>query len=183
MMNQLPTSRYTALGFCLASLAMVWLLLISLIYVPHRQAKSVSQTAELSKLSHPKLAKTIHKLHRVAVAKNIVPEDVNTVNMHSFQQEYAYKFTGQVTCGGNACKNAEVKVQIQTDTNPHIIKEASVLPDGTYEVTVLFKEVPHEQIEWRISADSADSTMQEVHGRQILDEDPNVTIDEPVNLL
>ena len=183
-MNGFHTSRYTALSLYVGALALVWLLLASLLYLPHRHALQVSKPAFLPPAASHLIAKTHHAVTApdpVKVVEN--SELTNSLNLHSFQQEYKYVFTGQVTCGGAPCHDAEIQVQVQTDKNPHIVESANILPDGTYEVTVLFKEFPYEAIDWKITANSTDSETKELRGRLILDDESNVTVEEPIRLL
>ena len=178
IMNRPQTTRLAAMGLCISLLSLVWMLLVSLMFSSKHAALNLS----LPMAEPIVMAKAVrHHAHKVLIAKSV--PDTNTLALHTFQQQYTYVFTGQVTCGKSPCRKADVQIQIQTDKNPGIVKEASIEADGSYMAIVLFKEVPHEQIDWKIRADSKDSEAQEVHGRQILEDDPNVVVEEPIRLL
>src|SRR6266480_2710029 len=168
-MNRTQTSRLAAMGLCISFLSLMWMMLVSLMFTPHSHHKNMKLT--LPAPAPIVLARAPHVRH-IAVLPKKLPNP-NSVALHSLTQEYTYVFTGQVTCGDNPCREAAVQVQIQTDQNPRIIKEASIDPDGSYMVVVLFNEVPHEQIDWKIRAASNESEAKELHGHQILEEDPN----------
>ena len=177
MMNQPQTSRLAAIGLCISFLSFLWMMLVSLMFTPHHKSVKLTLPAPAPIV----LARAPH-VRRVALLPKKLPNP-NTVALHSLTQDYTYVFTGFVTCGDNPCRQAAVQVQIQTDQNPGIVKQASIEPDGSYMVVLNFKEVPHEQIDWRIMADSKDSEAKEVHGHQILEEDPNVLVEKPIRLL
>ncbi len=176
-MNHNQTSRFTAMGLCISLLALVWMLLVSLMFMPQHQTMNFT----LPVAAPIDVAKTHHTTNLAALPRTLA--DTNLVALHSFQQQYTYVFTGQVTCGANPCRDAAVQVHVQTDKNPGIVKEAALGPDGNYMVVVLFKEAPHEQIDWKINADSKDSASTELHGQQILEDDPDVVVENPIQLL
>ena len=50
------------------------------------------------------------------------------------------------------CQATEVKISLDTDRNPHVERSAAVQPDGTYELQVSLTELPHERVDWKVSA-------------------------------
>jgi hypothetical protein len=155
-------------------MAALWVLLASF-FVP------LQQTA-------PVLFKhAIHRHHHHKVAPVVAPvvEEApsNRLFLHSFEKEYMCVFTGKVTCGDEPCRAGNVQVHITSTKNPNIVKSAVVQPDGTYEVSVVVKELLHEHLDWWIIADSPDSASKQVQGREILMDDPNVRVEQPLNLL
>ena len=102
-------------------------------------------------------------------------------NLHSTLREYTYVFTGKVACRTEPCA-AEIQVVLNTDQNPDVRKTATTLPDGSYSVEISIKDYMHEGIDWKLTAQYQGSEVVDAHGRQILMDDPTVTVENSLQL-
>jgi hypothetical protein len=161
-----------------------------LMYLPHNQVAKALTGAIVARLWVPTYSQVVklpkHHPHKAAVRSlhQTPPADIaRRLYLHSFQQDYTATFSGKVTCGDSLCRAAETQIHVASKLNPHIVKTVSIQPDGTYEAVLLFKEVPHENLDWWIVADSPESVSKQIQGREILMEDSRVQIEQPVSLL
>ena len=104
-------------------------------------------------------------------------------NLHPYGREYTFVFTGKVTCADLPCREANVRVHVQTSQNPVVERQAPIRPDGSYSVTFSLKEIPDQPADWKIIAYSPESQTQVLQGRSILMGDATLTIEEPIHLL
>jgi hypothetical protein len=173
------SSRFSlAMGVAASVLATTWLLLVSLLYMADRRhAHMVTRPVPFQ------VARVTHQHHALPPKIQEEEKNMNALALHTFQREYTCVFTGKVSCGDGPCKDAEVQIHVASAQNPEIVRKTNLQEDGSYEVTVLLKEFPHEQVDWSISAGSPDASQKQIQGRQILMDDSTIAIEEPLLLL
>ncbi len=166
------------------------MLLAGLMSLPHNQAaKTVTHALMslmlpdvISQVAHAPVKKTI-QLAKSSMQEDIVVRKKNQLHLRSLEKEYTCVFTGKVTCGGQPCNSAGLKVHVAFKEGIDRVKTISVDSDGSYSASFLVRAVMNEHVDWWIVADSPDSASKQIQGRQILMEDTTVTIEEPIGLL
>ena len=171
-----------------SKLASVWMLVMSsLIYIPfHHQVSKANIPAAVVTSKAAELQRPTGRVRlttpKVAVSR-IAKQDDNLSNLHSFEKEYTCLFTGKVICGDSPCQTADIQIHVTSKQNPEIVKTVSLQSDGSYEASVLIKEILHENVDWWIVADSQESGAKQIQGRQILMDDALINIEETIQLL
>jgi hypothetical protein len=167
-----------------------WMLISGLLTLPYNEAANVLTQALISLMPAQHAAQVARKpavSHKKAVpaAAKVAKADksANPLYLHTFKKEYTCTFKGKVTCGEGLCNTAEVKVHLVSHGNPNIVRDAVIQPDGSYEVSLVMKEFINEHFDWWIVADSPDSASKQLQGREILMEDTQIRIEEPIRLL
>jgi len=126
----------------------------------------------------------VHKTKNIAnpAKVNSVESDISDLALHSRSRQYVYVFQGRLTCDNQPCSSAEIHVALDTVKNPNIDKLIRPAADGTYEVRIPLSEIPQEQVNWTLRFVSSSGATQDIQGRQILMDDPTVTIERPADL-
>jgi hypothetical protein len=183
-------SKLAAKGI-VAKKSAAWLMISGLLTLPYNEA--AMQLAKLM-ISIQSPAETTQKVAKRTAPARRIPlqlvtakvEDIKKVNpltLHTFEKEYTCTFKGKVTCGEGLCNAGAVQIHLTSKGNPNIVRNVMIQPDGSYEVSVLLKEFLNEHIDWWIVADSPDSASKQLQGREILMDDTQIKIEEPIRLL
>lgn len=170
-------------------IAVGWIALTGFMYMPHNQmTREITHTLlsyMVKPITKPNVTAPLLHIRKATPSTPETPQLTLSQNLylHSFEKEYTCVFSGKVTCGDGLCQSAEVLVHVNSKQNLDIAKTAIIQPDGSYQVSILLKELVHEHIDWWIVADSPESTTKQVQGRQILMDDSVIAIEEPLRLL
>ena len=109
-----------------------------------------------------------------------IPDD--TMVLLTPYQPYRYTFTGTAVCNGQPCANARLLVRV---ISAHVeeIRQTETGADGSYAVEVSLVGSPQEPVDWEINAQAPDAKKARFEGRQIMMDDPSVTIERPVEFI
>ncbi|HVO32664.1 MAG TPA: hypothetical protein VMU17_02035 [Elusimicrobiota bacterium] len=109
------------------------------------------------------------------------PKEINGLKLQTYERAYRLVFSGIVTRGGSPCA-ASVDVSASTTQNPEHRRHVQTAADGSYMVLFPINEMIHEQVDWKVVITPSGADAQELHGRQILMEDPDVSVDGSLSL-
>jgi hypothetical protein len=86
-----------------------------------------------------------------------------------------------VTCAGLPC-SAQLQLSVATANNPDVRRTFLTESDGSFNFDMVIQEIPHEQVDWKLSAARGSLVDAEAHGRQILMDESGLTVDQTFNL-
>jgi hypothetical protein len=95
--------------------------------------------------------------------------------LQSILRTYHYTFEGQVSCPSAPC-SPQVELVMETERNPDVRKKISVASDGTFREELTISELPLEQVDWRLIAHEARFISSETEGRQILNDESEISV-------
>ena len=129
------------------------------------------------------IAKPALYLPHKPIRKGLVTVNDSNLELHQMITTYSGQFEGMVSCGTEPCHEGKVVVQLDSKNQPDIEKEAEIQPDGKFSVTVSLRELPDEQLDWKIIVHSPLFSAQERDGRRILSsEDTSFSINQTISL-
>ena len=133
-------------------------------------------------LKHATIHRHVRPIRTEAPALTIAPaSDFNHLYLQSYVREYRVVFSGVVTCGGMPCA-ASIELSLNSAQNPDLHRKAHTSGDGHYEILIPLSENIHEHIDWKLTVDNGRSDVNEIHGRQILTDDANLSVEDNFSL-
>lgn len=123
-----------------------------------------------------------HRRRKAPAEVKVKDTDFSGWSLKTMWRDYVYTFSGTTLCEGKPCA-ATIKAVIEADGTDHpIAVTVESGADGTYEFQVPFQALPNRQLDWRMTAISADMHQGESLVRHILSEDPERTLVRDLDL-
>lgn len=179
-MNTLSQHRFLTTSLFLATLVALLARPITVLFVNLLHGSAT--TSSVSSVHH--VRPRIRRKVTPAVTKQaaVVVSDVNNVSLQPMWKHYEYSLIGKATCEGKPCV-ATLRILIIPDgaTEP-VITTLQTEGDGTYQLKIPFQALPNQQVDWKVTAVSAELLSGEAHGRYILSEESSVFASQDVDL-
>ena len=184
-MNIREHSKYLLAGLVIAMMLLVLHLKpetdpVPLGYIP-LQAVQRGPSRHLMALMHKAQSAETSAVAPLIRKRAMTEEELRELGLRSLMRHFTYVYNGKVLCGQVPCP-ADLELVIDTTHHPDTHLHAQTQPDGSYSIQVSMLEDPHDQIDWRLTARGCDWSTDEMHGRHILEDDPNITITNSLHL-
>lgn len=128
-------------------------------------------------MHHPQPMAVLVKTHQT-------PKIVKAQTKHAVMTGlgYSYMISGKALCDGSACVDAQVEIQLTSDTGSsyQIVRTDA---QGNYVSTVALSGHPNQAVSFEITALKTDFQPQTLEGRQILTGIRSVQINAPLTLV
>jgi hypothetical protein len=103
--------------------------------------------------------------------------------LHTIQSQiYRLTFSGKVRFSGAIDTGTEVRARVMPQNGKTVEAIAKVDVDGHFTLTLSFESYPNEPLDWTLTAKSGHLASTVVEGRQILSEEPTLSIQKSIEL-
>jgi len=180
-MNLLASRKYLLPGLALS------MLIVILRYRPMARIPAAPYSPAIAPAP---LRVAVRRVHKKVMAMIAPPQAVKTASpsvelvalqLESNAREYNYIFSGQTLCGPHSCPST-LELSMQSPRNPDMHRTVETMTDGSFWFQVPVTEISKEQVDWKIVAHTLDGQTADMHGREILTDDPAVLVEANLTL-